>query len=72
MAKRRIDIVNSSELRLATIELKQIGEFSVDVCDTGDGEVSGGADDTTELGSEGRRKWELSLSDESEALSWCR
>ena len=69
MAKPRIDFVNSSELRLVGFNLKQIGEFSANVRDPAEGEMIGRVDGISD---EERKKWELALSDESEALFWCR
>ena len=69
MSKRKVSIINSSELRLAGFDMNRIGEFPTGVCDECEVEV---ADVPDESSIEERQKWELSLGDESEALGHCR
>jgi len=69
MAKPEIDVINSTELRLAGFDLRRIGEFPTDVSDVVEGEVQ----ECTDVASqETRQKWELALRDECEATNWCR
>ena len=69
MAKPEIDVINSTELRLAGFDLRRIGEFPTDVSDVIEGEVQGCADVASQ---EIRQKWELALRDECEATNWYR
>ena len=69
MSKRKVSIINSSELRLAGFDMNRVGEFPTGVSDECDAEA---ADVPDESSIEERQKWELSLGDESKALGHCR
>ena len=63
MGERQVDVINSTELRLAGFALAPIGVLPAGVTD---GIESAGVSE------EERVKWRLARGDEAEALTWCR
>ena len=63
MGERKVDVINSTELRLAGFAMTRIGTQPAGVFDGVEG---------ASANEEARAKWHLPRGDEAEALTWCR
>ena len=63
MGERQVDVINSTELRLAGFALAPIGVLPAGVTD---------GIESASVSEEERAKWRLARCDEAEALTWCR
>jgi hypothetical protein len=63
MGERKVDVINSTELRLAGFAMTRIGTQPAGVSDGVEG---------ASANEEARAKWHLPRGDEAEALTWCR
>jgi hypothetical protein len=63
MGERQVDLINSTELRLAGTALAPIGVLPAGVTD---------GIESASVSEEERVKWRLARGDEAEALTWCR
>jgi hypothetical protein len=63
MGERQVDVINSTELRLATFAMEPIGTLTAGVSD--------GGKNASDASAKARQKWRLARGDEAKALALC-